>query len=387
MADIIIYKGSYQYDAVNIFAESLGRAFEKMGYGVAFIDLKDQSNLTANLQREISTPKKFIVSFSSVGADFKVGEKSLYDLLPYPFVALMVDHPGHFLRRFDINNIIVTCMDRSHVKFIHEYFGDSKEVAFLPHGGCFADIGDNGSERPIDILYAGTYLDQKYYFDVINALEEIPRKITLEVCEIVLSGNHVTGEDAIIKVAEKYGIDLNNKAFHRKFLEDIISKTEIYTRAVKRHRLLEVLDKSGLNISIFGSKWPEEKTYRNLKISPAKTFPEILALMKKSKLVLNTSCLPDGSHERIYSAMLNGAVSLSDYNPYLAENFTDMENIIFYKWLELSALPDKINYVLSENRWEKIAEAGRKIALEQHTWDARASELLKIVDSFSNKKI
>jgi hypothetical protein len=45
MADIVIYKGSYQYDAVNIFAESLGSAFEKMGYSVAFIDLKDQANL------------------------------------------------------------------------------------------------------------------------------------------------------------------------------------------------------------------------------------------------------------------------------------------------------------------------------------------------------
>lgn len=382
MADIVIYKGSYQYDAVNIFAESLGRAFEKTGHSVVFIDLKDQANLAANIQKELSTPKKFIVAFSGVGADFKAGEKSLYDLLPYPFVALMVDHPGHFLKRFNINNIIITCMDRSHVKFMKEYFGETKKVAFLPHGGCFAEDAENDDERPIDILYAGTYLDQKYYLDVINALDEIPRKITLEVCEIVLSGNHVTGEEAIIKVAGRYGIDLSNKAIHRKFLEDIISRTEIYTRAVKRHRLLEVLDKAALNIKIYGNGWPSG-VYKNLTPAPAKTFPEILSLMKKTKLVLNTSCLPDGSHERIYSSMLNGAVSLSDFNPYLSENFTDMEDIIFYKWLELSALPDKINYALAENRWKKIAAAGQLKALEEHTWNARAMELLKIVENFT----
>jgi len=381
MADIVIYKGSYQYDAVNIFADSLGRAFEKMGYSVVFIDLT-KPDLIETLQKELSTPKKFILSFSCIGFHFNIGDKNLYELLSYPFIALMVDHPGYFLDRFNIKNIIVTCIDRSHVKFMHDYFGDSKKVAFLPHGGCFDESDCNETERPIDILYAGTYFDQNRYLEEINSLPEIPRKLVMEIAETVLGGNYVPDQEALIKVAEKHNIDLSDKEFYRTFLRDVITRTEVYVRSVKRHRLLETLDKSGLNVKIYGNKWPSG-IYKNLKPAPAKTFPEILVLMKKSKIVLNSCCYPDGSHERVYSAMLNGAVSLSDYNPYLAENFTDMENIIFYKWLELSALPDKINNVLSENRWQKIAEAGRKTALEKHTWDARALELLKIVDEFS----
>lgn len=380
MSDIIIYKANYQYGTLSTFLESLISAYEKMGYSVAFVDLT-KPGFIEHLKEELATPKKFIFSLSGIGHDLKVGDKNLYDILPYPLIEMIADHPARFLERYNIENAIITCIDRSHVKFLRDYYGESKKVAFVPHGGCFAKTEPAEKERNIDILFAVTYIDPNMLLDEIKAFEEIPRRLALETAERVLDGNYITCEEAAFEVAKKYGIDMNNKDFLRKLYRETIAKVENYTRTVKRCRLFEMLDKSGLNILVYGKDWPAG-VYKNLNPQPPITFHEILNLTKKTKISINACCFPDGSHERVFSAMLNGAASVSDYNPYFAENFTDMENIIFYKWMELDSLPEKITYALSGDRWMKIAEAGQKLALEKHTWDVRALELLKIAENF-----
>lgn len=381
MAQIVIYKGSYQYDAVNVFAECLGEGFRRLGKDVAFIDLKDRENLAENIQREFSKSVEFIVSFGGIGFEFKSGEKSLYGLLPFPFIALLVDHPAYFLPRFNLSNMMVTCMDRSHVKFMREYFGEEKKVFFLPHGGCLSDAPD--SQRTIDILFAGTYLDPDLYYGEIKALEEVPGKLALEASELILSRNCMDIEDALAEVSLKYGIDFNEKKhFQKKIYESIVTKIEIFIRAFKRTKILSLLDKCGFKMRLHGNGW-KDGTFKNIQTFSPLPFKEVLNLMKQSKIVLNISCLSDGSHERVYSSMLNGAVSLTEQNPYLSEKFTDMEDIMFYKWLELGELPDKINCILSDcGKLTETARKGKEKAEKEHSWFSRAETLLKDVNDF-----
>ena len=190
-------------------------------------------------------------------------------------------------------------------------------------------------------------------------------------------------EDALAEISLKYGIDFNEKKhFQKKIYESIVTKIEIFVRAYKRTKILSLLDRNGFRIKLHGNGW-QEGTFKNIQPSAPLPFKEVLNLMRQTKLVLNISCLSDGSHERVYSSMLNGAISLTEQNPYLAENFTDMEDIIFYKWLELGEFPDKINCVLSDNqKLVETASRGKEKAEREDSWHSRAETLLKSVNDF-----
>jgi spore maturation protein CgeB len=147
-------------------------------------------------------------------------------------------------------------------------------------------------------------------------------------------------------------------------------------------KILSELDKSGLKTTIYGNNWPEG-IFKKHSINGAVGFNDILKLMTRSKIVLNIGNYPDGSHERVFSAMLNGALMLSDYNSYLAEIFEEDKEIAFYRWLDLEVLPEKTAYLLSHpEKMKEIALKGKRKAEKEHTWKSRAESLLKIVNGF-----
>ena len=61
--------------------------------------------------------------------------------------------------------------------------------------------------------------------------------------------------------------------------------------------------------------------------------------------------------------------------------FKDKENIVYYKTHDLDDLKAKIKYYLEhEKERKKIAENGRKLALETMTWDIQVNKLLKQIE-------
>jgi spore maturation protein CgeB len=98
--------------------------------------------------------------------------------------------------------------------------------------------------------------------------------------------------------------------------------------------------------------------------------------MRKSKIVLNTIMVP-GSHERVFSAMLNGAVVLSDSNQFYQDFFKDGEDLLLYRWTQIDKLPGIIKEALSSpEKLAQIAAAGQQKAMAEHTWEKRAEMLL-----------
>jgi hypothetical protein len=381
MSKIVIYKGVYQYDAVNIFAEELSKGFNDLGYETVYVDLTDSANLNANLGRELSGPCDFVIGFGAVGSTFETNGKSLCDMLPYPYVAELVDHPAHHLDRLHINNIIITTIDRSHVTFLNRYFEGRKKVAYLPHGGCLCEETEV-CDRTIDILFAGTYMDRNRCYSEITKLDEILFKFALDTSEIVLSKNSIPLEKALEEAGENLGIDIYEKAIYERLAKEVVPKIELFVRAEKRMKILSIMDNAEIKMDIYGNGWPDN-IFKNHRMNKALGFDEILKLMRRSKIVLNMANLPDGSHERVFSAMLNGALMFSDYNTYLEEIFEEDNEIAFYRWMELEKMPEKADFLLSNpDEIERIASNGKIKAEKDHTWKSRAETLLKIVDQF-----
>ena len=98
-----------------------------------------------------------------------------------------------------------------------------------------------------------------------------------------------------------------------------------------------------------------------------------------SKIVLNQlAWFKDGASERIFEAMLQGAVSLTDDSIYLRKNFTDCVDIRYYSLLQLTALPDIVQSILSGGETiETLRRNAYNTAYNQHTWNHRAAVLLE----------
>ena len=103
-----------------------------------------------------------------------------------------------------------------------------------------------------------------------------------------------------------------------------------YVRAYTRFTLINELAKSGLNITICGSGWENfAKEYKNVNYLGSLNIDENLELINKAKILVNaTPTLKNGSHERVFTGMLNNSVIFSDKSSYYDE-FLKMVKIFY----------------------------------------------------------
>ena len=84
----------------------------------------------------------------------------------------------------------------------------------------------------------------------------------------------------------------------------------------------------------------------------------------------------EGAHDRVFNAMANGSICVTDHSSYLDKILTDGENTVFYDLKDLDALPPKIDSLLKNpEKMEKMAANGYRLTIKEHTWYARAKTL------------
>ena len=377
---IVIYKDAYQYGAVNIFADEIAEGFRKLGREIIFVDLTDAAGLQSSLSKAFSGGNvEFILSFAAAGYCFESGGKNIYDQMPFPFFAFQVDHPAHHINRFCFNNIIISAMDRSHVTFLNNYFKGSRKAYFMPHGGCRSKFAGTGREKKINLLFPASYMNVNEQLTAIKRLEPFSQKLISDAVEVILAHDAIPIEDALEAVAKGLGIDIYDEKLKSKVAGEIIRKIETFVRALKRTKMLKILDDANVAVDIYGNGWPAN-TFKCHRIHKALPFNEINDLMTESKIVINAANIADGAHERVFTTMLNGSLSLSDYNPYLSETFSEDSEIVFYKWTSIDKMPETVNKLLSDNDLRNnITSNGAAASATAHTWDHRAARVLEIV--------
>ena len=85
----------------------------------------------------------------------------------------------------------------------------------------------------------------------------------------------------------------------------------------------------------------------------------------------------DGTHDRVFTAMLQHTLSLTDDSRYLRENFTDKKELVFYSLEKREELPELVKKLLEKpEKCMEIAERGYERAVQEHTWKQRAEAIL-----------
>ena len=374
---LVMFQG--KLDTVNLLSDQLKEGLLELGYEIFDFDLLDAGNsidrlFEYNQERHVTA----MIGFNSTfyGNTFDSGE-NMWEVLEIPTINILLDHPYWYheqiLMRTPANGIIL-CVDRNHMNYVNRFYPNISCNGFLPLGGMtFNPTHKPISERKIDVLYAGSLSTNNILKDLSGW--DFPAK---QIIEHLLANPEDTIEAVIEQELRQAGIVLTDKEL-RKFISSCAPIDNVLS-SYYREKVVSTVAKSGAYLELYGNGWADFDWVKlpNVHYGGRVAADEILPMMENSKIVLNSMpWFRDGSHDRIYNAMLCGAVAVSETSRYLEETLPPDAWVSFDLSPEsLSALPQKIRDLLSdEPRMQKIASAGHNLAVSAHTWKARALEL------------
>lgn len=392
LGNILVYYGQSSYKSMITFAQQLITAWELMGYNVAAINAREK-DAGERLMSACRNKYDFIFSMNGILADTQFDDGSyVQNYLHTPFIAMMVDHPIYFADRLEskLTDYRVLLTDRNHVDYVKQYYPNVTEAYMLPHGGMGVSpeqITPYGY-RKLDVLFSGSYTEPD---DILQSVSSLPGKgqvIVMNIIEQMIKDTDVTAELALKEFLRENEISASNTEF-KQYME-LAMFSDRYIRALYRKLVLMALVSNGIKVHVFGNGWNRFKSSNpgNIIIGGSIDPAKCMELMANAKIVLNVMpWFKRGSHERVFNAMMNGAISLTDKSEYLEKEFTDGEDIVFYDIKNLSGMVNKVKYLLAhDDEAEQIALRGYEKASEKHTWKIRAEQIIHLANEINGKE-
>ena len=380
MRKIVMIKGQSKYNVVRCFVDQLAEGFRKNNCEAEVLDfyMGDGEKIIARLQELQNDPPDVVFSFNGIGYDI------IRKYVEVPYVGWLVDHPTiHHQRLVQWNqNAYVVCVDKSHADMVGKFYDNVGGVSFLPHGGCYGNAKRPYKERKIDVLFSGSYTSSEAY---LQQLQENLEPYEQQVAFILLTKmqeQNLTLEQALESFLIENEISFTNEEFTDLCLNFV--EVDYFIRAFYREELLRTLTKNGICVDIYGDRWEQFacENKENLRLHEPLDFMESLDVMGNAKISLNSiPSFKGGGHERIFSAMLNGSLCVTDSNAYLEEEFVNGEEMFYYQRDDMQKAAEGIMYYLQhEEEAAKITDNAYKTASQRHTWEVRAKELLDILE-------
>lgn len=372
---IIIVTGFYE--TLDLFLMNFIESYRLLGHEVCVLNARE---FDFEVLKEFITRKvDFIFSFNN-GVFLKLSEDSLLtDFAKGKVGSMMVDHPlctYYDFYQYLGENVTEFLVDKNHAAYLNLKYSQNEiksKNLFLPHGGIPLNLGIKPlEERSIDVLYVGA--TKKYPMmgeDIqdlcVNAMIANPNSVSKDVVDAVLSylkDNLNDGKE----------IELSERDY------DALVSTEIIALGHYRTLAVKMLVESGVRVHVYGSGWDSAGIdSENLIIHGLVSPEECLEQMYDAKIVLNSMpWFKDGSHERLFNAMLAGSVCVTDDSKWIHENFVNGENIFIYNLEKMSEMVSQVKDILSEPaKYQGVADAGYKEAVAKHTWSHRALAILE----------
>lgn len=370
---MIFVKGPLE--TLNFFVDSMITGLSDNSYFIFDICKPDFNGLLDFIKQNQS---QRVITFNNMAIDLSLQDgRNFWEVCHLKVFDYLVDHPINYLPKLcnSPDCIIAITIDRNHKRFLETYCPGIRTL-FLPHGG----IGYNAplktfSQRPIDILYTGSNQNILSTFPVISELPENGRQFYLYTYQLFMDDPTYTTEAAV----ENYFGEINYQPTPDLFLtclEYAHCSMERNARCHYKTEIMTHLAESGFNIEIYGDNWDFLSTYNNVHIHPRVSSAECIRLMADAKISMNfMPWFKDGSHERIYNSMLNGAVCLTDSSLFLEETHRDLDTISYFHFNDLSEASYKIDLLLSHpDLWEKISNRAGTASLKD-TWECRLESL------------
>ena len=389
--NILVYKDEWAYSVVNLFVENSVYFLRKKGHNVTIIDANNSDAINILLNIFNTQIVDLVINFGKATNPILNDGRPLYDAANTTLLAVYVDHPTYHISSLteNIKNFLCCFNDKQHVDYINEILPNHHKISFfLPHGGLTTNIEEDNQiktfekykkQKTIDIVFAGTFLNdiEKPWHDNLA----YPSKLLDEVFELFMYDDYLSIQEAFKIVFDRNKILFSS--IGKIQLSNLYRVVQNYIRSYSRILLIKKLSESGLNITICGNGWENfAKEHKNINYIGALDIKENLELIKKAKVLINvTPTLRNGSHERVFTGMLNNTVLFSDRSRYYDEFFEDEKNILYYSFNSLNDDIKKLKEILKDDKkLFDISQSAYKIVVKNHTWENRVDTMLEMVN-------
>lgn len=327
-----------------------------------------------------------VITFNNVGVSVVLSNgQNYWEVKKVRLHNIYVDDPILYITDLEKNLkcMQIVTVDRYHKKFIDAYFpAYDHRIQFLPHGGARLDGAEviAYEERQIEVLYVGARSSS------ISTGQEFPY-LPGNGRELFDVADHLLRKYPFLTMEKIYDLYMSEINMELDCDRKLIVLRKLYeesicsVRGYYQKNVIEALASAGIHVEIYSSRgWKEveEKYPHYIHVHEVVEPEECIKLMCNSKITLNI--LPwfkYGAHERIYNAMLNGSVCVSDTSEYLETNFDNGKNIVLYKLDQLDGLVQNVQMLLSSPEYAKHIIENQKKAVANSTWKDRKRAILE----------
>lgn len=299
----------------------------------------------------------------------------LIDFFGCPFFNIVVDAPYYHHDSLKVHGekLHLVFVDEGHVRYYMEHYPPCESVEM---GYLLGPVGEPVpyGKRTIDLLFMGSCPDYEHIKQEVcsekYSMEQ--RKLFLYLIEQGISCPDKATDELVRDYLAGLSLPVELDDFNL-IMNNIGVQAEYYLRGYYRAKIIRLLVDAGLNVTVAGGDWaklfPEHP--ENLVILGAIDMMETGNLIADCKILLNVMpWFKEGLHDRVPTAMLNGAVCVTDSTTYTDTHFQDNEDIVLYRLDELDKLPGKCRYLLEHTDEAKvIAQAGKHKAEREYTWE------------------
>ena len=389
-------------ETLGYFSEQIALELERNGYETCFIDYERMYESMDEMLHFLEREETALVTFNFIGlrgeAVFQTESgRSIWQEENLPILNILVDHPlyYHSCLKEAGERMRVFCVDREHDGYVRRFYPGVK-VKFLPlagnellfshgdgeHGTHRADVPEPVpyGRRTFDLVFAANYVSMEMLEEKVKALDEDYRIFYRWITEDLIA-DPTQSVDAVMErhIRDELG------AVPEEQLCAAMSGMiwiDLFVRSYFREKVVQTLADAGIIVRVFGSDWEKIhcKKPQNVRTSGGKVnSAACVQAMRDARIALNVMpWFKDGAHDRVFTAMLQGTVALTDDSRYLREECRDGENICFYSLRALQQLPDQVVSLLEDPvRMAELAERGYRMAEKRHRWKNRAGLLMQ----------
>jgi len=393
---VALLKGQSQYGVLRLMIDETARAFRRRGAEVLVADLEQMHDLSVDdLGRQMTAGGPLDLVFSiNVGGNFAGRSgRPLGELFDAPHVLQYVDYPLHDLKRLLSTSptTALLMVDPSHVRTVEKLLGPERfaYLGFSPHAALGSPKQLPGrvetfvERRLIPVLFAGTcYGPDK---GVWEAYPEHIRKVFLTAVDIATSIEWISPLDALDHAMAAHGLNPNGGTLPGVSPDDLLSvrmlaaQVQEWVRVERRQKFFTAAARAGLRLTAVGGGYEDVPgLFGNIDYRGSVGIDETIRLMQSARLVINLNGnFGQGTHERVFSAMVAGAAVASDFSAYYAQALAPGREIALFRWSNLDAdMAELVEFAADPKALFDMAHAGQAKALAKHRWENRIDAFL-----------
>ncbi len=307
--------------------------------------------------------------------------------------SLLVDppiHAGVLIKNTPKKNTFIGMFAESFFNSYEKYIDNTRILAHLMQAGSKALT----NKKNIDVIMTANLHEIKVPDDIINkSLEKLEigetkknllKKFIEKVYNKACNDFNKTMEECIEEVIlenEDIQIAMNIEALKPIFFEEVYRAVDWCRRMKYRHKVVRTLLDNDIKVEFWlNSKDKFFNEYSNFKDNGKLPYLEIVEKIAESKILLQDLYpVKNGGSERVFNAMLNRTLVISNRNSFANDELIDGVNIIYYDANNLNELVEKVRfYTENYDLAQPIIENAYKLVSEKHTWKNRAEELINM---------